>query len=65
VYEVVEGLSRELSARELAERLMSELRDFLDGLEPQDDVTILVLKVLERAESPTRSSGRPEAVAAR
>ena len=63
VYEVVEGLSRELSARDIAEHLMRELRDFLDGLEPQDDVTILVLKVLERSETPTRRADQPQAVA--
>ena len=42
-------MPRALSAREVAERLLGTLRGFLDGTEPQDDITLLVLKVLEPA----------------
>jgi serine phosphatase RsbU (regulator of sigma subunit) len=45
--EVLNGLGHELSAREIAERLMAELRSFLGPVEAQDDITILVLKARE------------------
>jgi len=34
-------------ARAIAENVLERLREFLDGQEPQDDVTLLVLRVLE------------------
>jgi sigma-B regulation protein RsbU (phosphoserine phosphatase) len=65
IAEVVESLPRDVSAREIAERLSHSLREFLDGVEPQDDITILVLRVLERAPAPARVDGEPAAVATR
>ena len=45
LYEAVAAMPRALSAREVAERLLATLRGFLDGTEPQDDVTLLVVRV--------------------
>jgi serine phosphatase RsbU (regulator of sigma subunit) len=44
---VAHALPRELGAREVAERLLAALREFLGELEAQDDMTLLVLRVLE------------------
>jgi serine phosphatase RsbU (regulator of sigma subunit) len=49
LYDLVQSLPRSLSAREVAERLLAEVRTFLDGVDPQDDITVLVLRVLEPA----------------
>jgi sigma-B regulation protein RsbU (phosphoserine phosphatase) len=65
LYEAVSALPRVLSAREAAERLLGTLHDFLDGTEPQDDLTLVVLKVLEVAPVEGESRGTPEAVLAR
>jgi sigma-B regulation protein RsbU (phosphoserine phosphatase) len=45
LYEAVAAMPGELTAREVAERLLGTLRDFLDGTEPQDDVTLVVVRV--------------------
>lgn len=45
LYEAVAAMPSALSAREVAERLLAILHGFLDGTEPQDDVTLLVVKV--------------------
>jgi len=49
LYEAVAAVPLALNAREAAERLLGTLRDYLDGTEPQDDITLVVLKVLEPA----------------
>lgn len=49
VCEVVGSLPRGLPARAVAERVLGALHEFLDGAEPQDDVTLLVLRVTEPA----------------
>jgi sigma-B regulation protein RsbU (phosphoserine phosphatase) len=49
---LAEALPRGLSARDTAERLLGELRAFLGGVEAQDDITLLVLRVLEPAAVP-------------
>ena len=49
IYEAVGAMSRNLSAREITERLLGTLHDFLNGTEPQDDVTLVVLRVPEGA----------------
>ncbi len=49
LYAALSAMPRTLSAREVAERLLGTLHDFLDGTEPQDDITLLVLKLLEPA----------------
>jgi len=45
--EFVERLPRDLGAREIAERSLEALREFLGEVEAQDDITLLVLRVLE------------------
>jgi sigma-B regulation protein RsbU (phosphoserine phosphatase) len=45
----VDALPGDLPAREVAERVIAHLHEFLDGVEPQDDITLLVLRVFERA----------------
>jgi phosphoserine phosphatase RsbU/P len=63
--EVVEAMPRGLSAREVAERLHRALGEFLDGREPQDDLTLLVLRVTERVAAERPAPREREAVAAR
>jgi len=64
IYELVESLPRDLCARDISDRLLAELGDFLEGSEPQDDVTLMVLRVLEPMPQPRETAGEPEAVAA-
>jgi len=54
--QLVESLPRELSAREVTERILEELYGFLGDNEAQDDVTLMVLLVRE----PQPSILRPE-----
>lgn len=63
IYEAVEALPRDLCARDVADRLLESLAEFLEGAEPQDDVTLMVLRVLEPAAAPVTDAGEPEAVA--
>jgi sigma-B regulation protein RsbU (phosphoserine phosphatase) len=63
--DVVQSLPRGLPAREVAERLHAALREFLGDREPQDDLTLLVLRVLERVPAEKTGTRAPEAVAAR
>jgi sigma-B regulation protein RsbU (phosphoserine phosphatase) len=65
LYEVLAAMPRALSAREVAERLLGTLHDFLDGTEPQDDITLMVLKVLETAPAEDERREGLEKVAAR
>jgi Stage II sporulation protein E (SpoIIE) len=46
LYALIESLPRELAARDVIERVLHGVRDFLDGVEPADDMTIMVLRVL-------------------
>jgi sigma-B regulation protein RsbU (phosphoserine phosphatase) len=64
IADVVEAMPRELTAKEMAARLFASLGEFLDGVEPQDDITILVLRVPELAGSEVSGDDVPEAVAA-
>ncbi|MEO5616952.1 MAG: GAF domain-containing SpoIIE family protein phosphatase [Candidatus Eisenbacteria bacterium] len=64
IYQIVESLAKESCAREVAERLLGSLGEFLDGVEPQDDITLLVLRVLEPSEAQLDPRAEPEAVAA-
>ncbi len=57
LYAALSAMPRTLPAREVAERLLATLREFLDGTEAQDDITLLVLKVLEPAAQ--RAGGEP------
>lgn len=63
--EVVHAMPRGLSARELAERVLVALREFLGDVEPQDDMTLLVLRVLEPVTVRADDASAPEVVAAR
>jgi len=47
VYELVRGFPHHLSAREVTDRILEALREFLDGEEARDDMTLMVLRVLE------------------
>ena len=64
--EIVEAMPKHASAREISERVMAALAEHLGEVEAQDDVTLLVLRVLEPVPAPTaREPEREEAVAAR
>uniref|UniRef100_A0A832I116 PPM-type phosphatase domain-containing protein n=1 Tax=Eiseniibacteriota bacterium TaxID=2212470 RepID=A0A832I116_UNCEI len=43
----VSSLPLDLPARDVAERVIAHLREFLDGVEAQDDITLLVLRVVQ------------------
>ncbi len=47
LYAALAAMPAALPACEVAARLLATLRGFLDGVEPQDDITLLVLRVLE------------------
>ena len=63
--EVVHAMPHDLSAREVAEQLLAALREFLGQVEPQDDMTLMVVRVLEPKAVETSRAPIPEAVAAR
>lgn len=54
--DLLRSLPRGLSAREVTDRVLEALRAFLDGEEPRDDMTLMVLRVLE-AEPAARDDG--------
>jgi len=45
--QLVEALPMRLSAEQMTGRILEDLYGFLDGGEPQDDVTVMALRVLE------------------
>jgi len=49
LYAALSAMPRTLPAHDVAEHLLATLRGFLDGTEAQDDITLMVLKVLEPA----------------
>ncbi len=49
LYEAVAAMPAGLTAREVADRLLGTLHDFLDGTEPQDDITLVIVRVPETA----------------
>ena len=49
LYRLVAGLPAGLPASEVTERVLEGVRQFLDGTEPGDDMTVMVLRVLEPA----------------
>ncbi len=61
---LVRGLPSSLSAREVTEKIVTDLHAFLDGEEPQDDVTVMVLRVLEPALAAQVHEGEAVAVGA-
>jgi len=50
------------SPRDVSEHLLARLREFLGEVEPQDDMTLLVLRVLEPASAPAPLRDVPQAV---
>jgi serine phosphatase RsbU (regulator of sigma subunit) len=58
-------LPRDLSARAMGERLLAAHREFLAGTEPQDDITLVMLRVLEPEPAGAEAAPAPEAVATR
>ncbi len=44
---LLSGIPARLSAREQVEQVLTGLRSFLAGIEPQDDVTVMVLRITE------------------
>jgi phosphoserine phosphatase RsbU/P len=66
LYELVGGFPHHLCAREVAEKIFASLREFLDGEEARDDMTLMVLRVLEPTPAALRGleeSVEPEAAA--
>ena len=58
------ALPRELPARDLTERVLGGVREFLGDTEAGDDMTVMVLRVLEGAPAPAGAAGRaPETIA--
>ncbi len=64
LYALAEDLPRDLSSRQVAERLLNALHDFLGEVEPQDDMTLLVIRALEPAGVSARVRERREVVTA-
>ncbi|MGH7731882.1 MAG: PP2C family protein-serine/threonine phosphatase [Candidatus Eiseniibacteriota bacterium] len=52
LYDLVRRFPQELSAREVTDRILAELREFLGGEEARDDMTLMVLRVLEPGRVP-------------
>ena len=53
LYDLVAKVPQHLSAREVTDHILATLREFLDGEEPRDDMTLMVLRVLEPELVPT------------
>ncbi len=64
VAELAAGAPRHMAARELAQRVLAEVESFLDGVEAQDDRTLVVLRVREPAGEAKHAGSPAEAVAA-
>jgi sigma-B regulation protein RsbU (phosphoserine phosphatase) len=62
--DVVQSVPPQRGAREVAEAVLAAVHGFLDGVEPQDDITLLVIRVLEPAPAPPEPEPAPETVAA-
>jgi len=50
LYDLVSSLPRDLSAREVTDRIVARVNEFLGGAEAGDDITLMVLRVREPAE---------------
>ena len=64
VCDLIAALPRGLNARAVAERLLEAVHEFLCGVEPQDDVTLLVIRALEPAGVPAGDGAERVAVTA-
>lgn len=60
LYELVGRLPHHLCARDVSEKIFASLREFLDGEEARDDMTLMVLRVLEP--TPAAVRGHDESV---
>ena len=47
LYELISSLPRELSAREVTDRIVASVNDYLGGHDAGDDITLMVLRVRE------------------
>jgi len=63
LYALIEAMPRDLCAHEITERILSGLALHLGDEEPQDDVTLLVLRSLEVVPVAGEGKREPEAVA--
>jgi sigma-B regulation protein RsbU (phosphoserine phosphatase) len=62
IHRAVESSPANASASELVERLLADVRQFLAGREAGDDMTVLVLRVLDAAESAAPAASQPARV---
>jgi sigma-B regulation protein RsbU (phosphoserine phosphatase) len=63
IVEFVAALPRTLPAEEVATRLLGSIESHLNGIEAQDDRTVLVMRIRERAGAPKQPEPEPEAAA--
>jgi serine phosphatase RsbU (regulator of sigma subunit) len=63
--ECVQALPAALDARDVTAHVLTSVRRFLGDVEPQDDITLLVLRVLEPAHADGDAAPAPEALAVR
>ena len=54
--DVLRALPAEMTAREVADSIFGALRVFLDGTEPRDDQTLMVVRMVEPAGSPVKNA---------
>lgn len=62
--DLIHRLPAGLAAAGVAEAIIENLRGFLGEVEPQDDITLLVVRVFETSAAPPGQDGRPAEVAA-
>lgn len=62
LYALLHALPPGIAAREIAERLLAAVRDHLAGVDPQDDITLVVLRVTEPVPAEVGAVQPPEAV---
>jgi serine phosphatase RsbU (regulator of sigma subunit) len=60
LHTLVESLPRDLDARQITDRIVEAVHRFIEGVEADDDITVMVLKVLE----PGAAGSTPAAVPA-
>ena len=51
LYDLITSMPRDLSAREVTDRIVESVNQFLDGAEAGDDITLMVLRVREPNEA--------------
>ena len=59
LYELVSALPRDLTSEQVTDRILEGVRSHLDGIDAGDDITLMVLRVLEPVAgvAPARASG--------